>query len=128
MIGVPIIAGDSRRVIAARLSAVAEGLVQLNLVELSRCEFPALYESGVRYQRELPGREVWLSIPTVLALGVGDCEDLSGWRTAELRRGGERAARVEIYPTTGTGYHAVVRRASGKIEDPSDVLIRRYGR
>lgn len=123
MIGIPIIAGDDRDLIARRLSAVAEGLVQLNLLEMDLRSYPRLYQSGLRYQREIQGREHWLSAPTLMILGVGDCEDLSGYRTAELRRDGEMAT-VLIYPTGGRGYHAIVKRADGSTEDPSEILIR----
>ncbi len=48
-------------------------------------ETPLLYQSGVVYQEEPPGQEDWQDIPTTLALGYGDCEDLACWRAAELQ-------------------------------------------
>lgn len=45
---------------------------------------PWLYESGVRYVPE-DGTEEWPDIPSVLAAGEGDCEDLVMYRVAELR-------------------------------------------
>lgn len=91
-------------------------------------ETPALYASGVRYQRETPthgghNEERFLAIPWVLRLGWGDCDDLTGWRVAELRYTGEdpHAApeAVEVQPNR---WHAVVRRGNGSIEDPSERL------
>lgn len=74
---------------------------------------PELYRSGVRYEREYP-RERWLPVPLVLAERIGDCEDLAAWRAAELGRGA-RAVPLK----TRSGWHIVVRKADGSIEDPS---------
>jgi hypothetical protein len=87
---------------------------------------PSLYASGVRYAREartVSGgrREEWLVPSLVRARGRGDCEDLATWRAAELRRQGERGARAIAVPS-GVGFHIVVRRADGRIEDPSKRL------
>jgi hypothetical protein len=88
---------------------------------------PNLYESGVRYTL-LP--EYWMSIPWALwyaSLGYGvDCKVLAAWRAAELRvRYGERGARCvwSKYEMPGkVVYHVRVRRADGRIEDPSVLL------
>lgn len=79
---------------------------------------PKLYESGVRYQREQGGKEVWLTIPQVLRAGFGDCEDLAAWRTAELIVGGV-PAKAEVIRTGPRVFHAVVRLPDGQILDPS---------
>lgn len=73
---------------------------------------PPLYRTRVRYRREKPGREQWMPIPLVLAQGYGDCEDLACWRAAEI---GGRAVPLRVR----TGWHIVVRRPDGRIEDPS---------
>jgi len=52
------------------------------------------------------------------ARGGGDCEDLAAWRAAELRIAGEPARVVVVRSAPGV-LHAVVRRANGRIEDPS---------
>jgi len=95
---------------------------------------PPLYSAGVRYMREPPGQEQWLTIPWVRMRGNGDCEDLACWRAAELQvRLGERAEAFWVErtdPTTGARfYHIRVRRGkvdkrTGKrlVEDPSAVL------
>lgn len=84
---------------------------------------PRLYASGIVYRREpiIEGRvrERWQTPWETLALGEGDCEDLSIWRVVELRRSGEVGAFVDIVPQRPGLYHAVVRRADGSIEDPT---------
>jgi len=48
-------------------------------------EAPLLYRSGIHYMEEPSGQEEWQDVPTLLRMGVGDCEDLATWRAAELR-------------------------------------------
>ena len=84
---------------------------------------PPIYRSGVRYEIERPGRERWLLPSEVAALGRGDCEDLATWAAAQHRvTGSDPAARVLTYQSAPHIRHAVVRRGSGKIEDPSKRL------
>jgi hypothetical protein len=96
---------------------------------------PDLYRSGVRYQMEPLGREEWLTIPDVLARGVGDCEDLAAWRAAELRAKGYGdafafgvEAGVLTHPTAGrvAVVHVLVSRDGScdpsQVEDPSAEL------
>jgi hypothetical protein len=89
-----------------------------------------LFQSGVRYKREsaktcwLPvngGCEDWLSILQLYRQGEGDCEDIACARAAELIVRGERA-RAIAQRSAGVGWHIVVRRADGRIEDPSRIL------
>lgn len=79
---------------------------------------PPLYRAGVRYDRRDPD-ERWQLPRETVARGRGDCEDLASYRAAELRIAGERDARVIVRRTGPTILHAMVRRADGKIEDPS---------
>jgi hypothetical protein len=101
-------------------------LVELNVTFLRRHpRTPRLYESGVRYNEEVPGQEHWLTIPWVLAQGWADCEDLCAYRVAELRAAGERSARCvwSFHHLPGKLLaHIRVRRGNGKIEDPSAIL------
>lgn len=86
---------------------------------------PALYRSGVRYQREPLGAENWRYIPAILRDGIGDCEDLAAWRVAELRERGENAKFLITKRRKPSGflvYHIKVLRANGKEEDPSRLL------
>ena len=86
--------------------------------------------SGVYYQLEPEDEEEFASIPRVIRMGSGDCDDLCGWRVAELRvRFGDPGARImwvgEEYDNDGDGvadyiqYHVMVLRGDGVIEDPS---------
>jgi len=85
---------------------------------------PNLYQSGAYYELR---PEYWLSVPwalVCLSCGHGlDCKVLATWRCAELRvRRGERGARC-VWSRHATPakvvYHVRVRRADGRIEDPS---------
>lgn len=101
---------------------------------------PLLYRSGVRWKRDqcnapgTPGAcERFLSPLQVLREGkVGDCDDLGPWLAAEriLGKGGprDRRARAVAIPSPGVGWHVVVRRGDGRIEDPSKVLGMGNGR
>lgn len=126
--------------VPAALEALAEGLVRLNVWYLEEfsargADLPPLYRSGARYRREPVGQEWWESaadLVGVLTRGTGDCEDMSAFRTAELRFTGEdEDARVKIVRTS-RAFHAVVQRGDGSIEDPSRILValeaRRTGR
>ncbi len=81
---------------------------------------------NLHYEQEEAGREDWQDIPTVLANGEGDCEDLACWRAAELVVREKIAARptFTFKPRRNGGmlYHIVVRHPDGKIEDPSKQL------
>ena len=82
---------------------------------------PKIYESGVQYKNE--PRDIWRHAGDVAAEGWGDCEDLSAWRAAELRVSGEdTGARVAVYKSGPSRYHAVVERGDGTYEDPSRAL------
>ncbi len=122
---------DSRKLdhMLAELLARDELFIRLNP------RTPLLYESGVFYEREPPGQELWLPIPWVLMrrdIGRGaDCEDLACWRAAELRVRGEpphwKPENATVFHTNrmtpkGRLYHILVRRASGHAEDPSVIL------
>lgn len=105
------------------LTALLEGLVAVNYVILSCMRNPPkLYSSGVRYEREQPGRERWLTVDQVIQAGRGDCEDLSAWRAAELRFFYGVPARAGVYRSGNRRFHAVVFYPDGSIEDPSKRL------
>lgn len=85
---------------------------------------PPLYKSPVLYRLE-PKTEIWQDIPTTLARGFGDCEDLACWRIAELQQEGIAAMPYITWRKRrdgGTVYHALVRHPDGLIEDPSRAL------
>jgi hypothetical protein len=104
------------------IEAMLFGLARACLVQLRNGNYPLLYKSRVRYKREPIGQEVWQTCKETLAKGHGDCEDLAAWRCAELWLQGEYAARPECYSPRPGLIHCVVRRASGRREDPSKRL------
>lgn len=103
------------------IEAALSGLCALASVQLAARAYPPLYQSGVRYRAE-SGTEWWLGPRDVFRRGHGDCEDLVAWRVAELRAAGEVLARPACYSPQPGLVHCVVRRADGRIEDPSRVL------
>lgn len=110
----------------AALEHMVEALALVNRGVMRLRTIPPLYRSGVVYQREAGGEDEWLDVLRVLTLGHGDCEDLVGYRLAELRASGEDVtARPEIlhYLVDGvTYYHVLVARSDGTVEDPSRAL------
>lgn len=103
------------------LRAATMGLVALNRKILQRQPLPLLYRSGVRYATEGMGEEQWRTADQVYQSGIGDCEDLTAWRVAELQLAGV-AAMPDIVRTGFRRYHARVRLPNGRIEDPSRKL------
>jgi hypothetical protein len=108
------------------LKHLLEVIVAANM-EYLRCNphTPSVYRAGVSYCREPRGTEYFQSIPSIMLTGCADCEDLSAWRVAELRFHGE-PAKFAIYKREKKSgfllYHIQVRRADGRIEDPSKAL------
>lgn len=103
------------------LMAALEGLVAVNEVLMDRSALPPLYRSGVRYRRER-GTENWKNCEQVFRSEYGDCEDLSAWRVAELRRAGELGAFCLVSRSGPSLWHVQVGREDGTIEDPSVIL------
>jgi hypothetical protein len=88
---------------------------------------PRLYESGVRYQPEAWGHELWKDVPSTLRDGEGDCEDLASWLAAERRVRDGLDARLLIRGRRDRRgrrvYHILVAILKGgrvvRVEDPS---------
>ena len=62
-------------------------LAQIWALGLRESPLPPLYQSGVRYQPEPntgSGIEDWACPWDCIERGWGDCDDLVGWRVAEL--------------------------------------------
>jgi hypothetical protein len=108
-----------------------EGTVSVNRLWLKmNPSTPKLYSAGVVYERET--EEHWRDIPTIIANGAGDCEDLGCWRVAELREAGAWCQPFLKWRRYGKFwlYHVQVahmeRRgnkvAIARIEDPSRAL------
>jgi len=109
-------------------------LVERGIVKES---IPRVYRSGVHYEREPPGQEVWPDCISILeskgenTIGKypgpsADCEDLACWRTAELRELGNISAKPFAKWRLGKEgnyhYHALVLLPDGRLEDPSLTL------
>jgi hypothetical protein len=100
--------------------------VLINLHQMRMRRIPRLYESGIRYRQErclvlgVPETcERFLTAEQALRERWADCDDLSSYRTAELIHTGEdKRAQARVYRSPG-GYHAIVVRGDGRIEDPS---------
>lgn len=111
------------------LAAALAALLALDLEQMRWRRLPPLYSSGVRYRRETclaphirETCERWLTAEQLLKERFGDCEDLAAYRAAELRHSGEDPHATPIAQRTRAGWHIVVRRGNGNIEDPSVVL------
>ncbi len=107
--------------------------VMLHALFLIDCEWlrrhpetPWLYESGVRYSNEPPGREDWQDWPSTLMRRNADCEDLANLRASELFvRQGIEAVPTFIWKRRPSGtnlYHIQVTYPNGTVEDPSRKL------
>ena len=97
-------------------------LIELNLAFLDTHECPSLYKSGIVYEPE--SSDEWLTIPYIMAMGSGDCEDLVAWRVAELlSQGREAYAKREATPDP-LMWHWIVDLPEGT-EDPSVILGRK---
>lgn len=92
---------------------------------------PPLYQSGIRYERDtckvgarsIRGAcEPFKTPLEVLRIRKADCDDLGIYRAAELIKRGDRKARALAVRSPGVGWHVVVRRGDGTIEDPSKRL------
>jgi hypothetical protein len=114
------------------LYSLLDSLILANTLYLqSTPSTPLLYSANLVYQAEEIGHDDWRDIPSVLAHGGGDCEDLACYLVAERRyRYNERTCRPRVTsriidsPKYGsfTLYHITVLRADGAIEDPSAIL------
>jgi len=113
--------GDRRDLVEALVIA----LVNIDAAYLDKFpDTPLLYASGVTYQDQMPGHDVWQDIPRLLKTKRGACEDLAAWRVAELNAAGETGARIDVttYPAPNgrdVTYHITVSRGDGSKEDPS---------
>lgn len=104
------------------IAALLQGIVAVNVSQLRRGLCPPLYQSGVRYQREDPGREVWQTAVETYRLGYGDCEDLAAYWVAGMHLVGNfdwECAVIDVVPGLK---HCVARHKDGTIEDPSKRL------
>lgn len=126
----------------ADLDLALAALTVIDMTQIRKYGLPKLYQSGARWlsingpARCVPGRpEVCNEFLSALEVmkrirkqqrgergptAAIDCKDLCAWRAAELILGGENA-RAYAVPSE-VGWHCLVRRASGAVEDPSKRL------
>lgn len=87
---------------------------------------PPLYKGKVRYRREARNRESFVDAAVVYKRGHGDCAHLAAYRVGELWAAGEKGADIRLHWREWDDghrlYHVLVRRANGRIEDPSRLL------
>jgi hypothetical protein len=113
----------------AVIEAALEGLVAANvaILQIAIAEdgrrWPRLYSADVRFRAEAPRSEDWKTIDRLYADREGDCEDVACARAAELRFYEGEGARAAVARIDDNGYHALVTRGDGAMEDPSVVVI-----
>lgn len=112
---VPVDGQDMRQVASALWALYTANVVQM------RPDYPSVY-AFARYQREPLGREHWQTADELRRTRVGDCEDLAAYAAVWYRvTGVDPQARIAL-KRSSVGYHVVVRRGDGTLEDPSAVL------
>lgn len=104
------------------LNAALESVTRLDESMIKRGDaepFNPLHPQA-RWRPEPPGQEHFDHPRLVVGRGWGDCDDLAPWHAASLRATGrDRGARAIVRRSGPKRWHAVVRRSSGKIDDPS---------
>ena len=112
---IPVNGQDPRAIASALWALWAANMVQM------RPDYPSVY-AFARYEREPLGREQWQTADQLLRTRVGDCEDLASYQVAWLKvTGRDPHAKIAI-KRSSVGYHVVVKRGDGSIEDPSASL------
>lgn len=117
--------GMSAHFVGKVIDGIAKGCRYL----YPRWRLPRLYESGVEFrlpQSHGGGQEYFALPPVVYAQRFGDCDQLVIWRLIELQAFGEPSARCKA-DWMGQAVHVRIRRADGRVEDPSRVLLARKG-
>lgn len=110
--------------IARVVELTIEALATANVAQMRANAFPALSSGSIRYDIE-ESQELFDDATTLAARRSGDCDDLAAYRLAELWVAGEVRARARVRWQSDPsqeipwGFHALVMRADGSIEDPS---------
>lgn len=107
----------------SEIAAALWGMLAIN-ERLIKPDWPSVYNIGTHYQREAPGVEKWVTAGYMRGNpGEGyDCEDLASYQAAWLRvTGRDPGARIGL-KRSSVGWHVIVVRSDGTIEDPSAAL------
>lgn len=83
--------------------------------------WPSIYDLGTHYRREPPTVEKWATAGYIRENPTEgfDCEDLASYACAWLRVTGiDPGARIGLQRVS-SGWHVIVVRSDGSIEDPS---------
>ena len=115
-IAIVVDARNERQIVSALWGLLAVNLSQMN------ASYPSVY-SFARYEREQPGRpEIWQSADALRRSRIGDCEDLSAYHCAWLRVTGRDTGATIGLKRSSVGWHIIVVRSDGSIDDPSAEL------
>lgn len=123
-VAITVSAGDHDELVIALRVLVFANLLWLRSRHSAA---PDLYTSGVVFRPEPQagsGVELYQTIPEVLAQGWGDCDDVTGWRCAELLARGVEGVDVAIESRGPRVWHAVVKLPNGHTEDVAANLRR----
>lgn len=104
------------------LVILMDALAKVNVTFLRvNPDTPPLYLAPIRYHFDPREPDPWQDIPSTLAKGYGDCEDLACWRMAEYRvKGIDARPLIRWKRREGKYvYHALLRLPDGRTEDPS---------
>ena len=113
--------------IAEVVELLIEALATANLAQMRAHPFPTLSSKAIRYDIE-ESQELFDDASVVLSRRSGDCDDLAAYRLAELWASGDHEARAVVKwqadPSNPIpwGFHAMVARGDGMLEDPSTEL------
>lgn len=113
----------------ANLQFALDATTAWNVLAMQASPLPDIYSAGVRYRREPMCRtdgvvhicEEFLTAHEAYARGAGDCDDLGPWLASQRRLEGDPHARA-IARRSKAGWHIIVARSDGSIEDPSAKL------
>lgn len=107
----------------SELQAACDASTIMSLAQLKNRKLPSIYDAGIYYRNEqrkthFPEVERFQTASSLHNIGAGDCDDLACVRAAELILEGENARAIPVR-SPGIGWHVVVLRENGRVEDPS---------
>lgn len=124
-IAITVSATTRDELVSALRVLVFANVLWLRSRQSTRESVPPIYSSGVLFRpepQEGSGVELYQTIPEVLAQGWGDCDDVTGWRCAELIAQGVEGVDVALVSRGPRTWHAVVKWPDGRVEDVASRL------